>query len=846
MSENQKLCEEIAPYLDEIAEKLKLRHAAVMVGAGFSKNAQKKNSSCPGFPNWHELGDLFYKKVNGKKPNEKDKYLNALKLADEFEAAFGRPVLNKLLREVIPDNDYEPSPLHVSLLDLPWADIFTTNYDTLLERAQIHISHRRYDVVVNKEDLIYSEKPRIIKLHGSFPSQRPFVITEEDYRKYPRDNAPFVNTVQQSLIENTLCLIGFSGDDPNFLEWIGWIRDNLGQDSLKMYIIGIFNLSSAQKKLLEKRNIVLVDMSLCSEVGKSHYKAMEVFFSYLSSKISEDNRFNWPNNDPNIRFIKRDADKISTLEKIVLSWKEQRILFPGWVIVPEDRRKLLWQYTEEWVGYINEKDDVSEHIFLEFFYELIWRMEKSLCPILDYQVVSIEKTVDAFASVDSDKYEDNKISDDKSYLGRKDVLEKVVFLLLALMRYFREKGIVEKWSETNKKIEQLSEYISQEQRAKLNYEKALFLLFKLDVSELKKHLQGWVVNSSQPFWNAKKAGLLAEIGQLDDAEKILEQSLKNIRSKLNLKPISTDYSLVSQESFVMLMIKYVKESKKYTTSSFPETEEETQEIKERYFKDQSELSKEIPEKQISKLNMERMTEVSLEDRWNTFYSNRKTKEKLTFERYLTHVRSEKLESLLKKYNERWDSIKIFKCDPWGEIKIINVHLQNQFQEKNNIAKKHGFDIGYSSTSVIFRNSCGLDEDIIIGCSFLKFCEDAGIPLRIPNMNFFNKSAEEASRRIFKYYPLWAISTIIRLGDEKRIEVIFNRESLVYFKVSDVDMLVDSYLDSLLKCENEIKSGSSIQVDNFGVLLAKTVPEILSRLCSKCSLNKKSDLLCFLK
>jgi hypothetical protein len=38
--------------------------------------------------------------------------------------------------------------------------------------------------------------------------------------------APFVNTVQQTLLEKSLCLIGFSGDDPNFLQWIGWIRDN--------------------------------------------------------------------------------------------------------------------------------------------------------------------------------------------------------------------------------------------------------------------------------------------------------------------------------------------------------------------------------------------------------------------------------------------------------------------------------------------------------------------------------------------------------------------------------------------------------------------------------------------
>lgn len=96
-----------------------------------------------------------------------------------------RPYLNEIADEVS-----EPAQLHVQLLELPWTDVFTTNYDTLLERACSSVTSRKYDVVVNQEDLVYSGKPRIIKLHGSFPSERPFIITEEDYRRYPMEFAP--------------------------------------------------------------------------------------------------------------------------------------------------------------------------------------------------------------------------------------------------------------------------------------------------------------------------------------------------------------------------------------------------------------------------------------------------------------------------------------------------------------------------------------------------------------------------------------------------------------------------------------------------------------------------------
>ena len=81
--------------------------------------------------------------------------------------------------------------------------------------------------------------PRIIKLHGTVPGSEycPLIVTEEDYRTYPTKFAPFVNTVQQLMMETALLLIGFSGDDPNFLSWSGWVRDNLGGSAPKIYLL---------------------------------------------------------------------------------------------------------------------------------------------------------------------------------------------------------------------------------------------------------------------------------------------------------------------------------------------------------------------------------------------------------------------------------------------------------------------------------------------------------------------------------------------------------------------------------------------------------------------------------
>jgi SIR2-like protein len=184
-----------------------------------------------------------------------------LRLAEEFEAEFGRHDLDKLLLAAIPDDDYEPGPLHELLLSLPWADVFTTNYDTLLEKARRAVIDRHYQVVLCSEDIPSSKHPRIIKLHGSFPSVRPFVITEEDFRRYPRRCAAMVNLAQQSIVENIFCLIGFSGDDPNFLQWTGWVRDNLGNSVRQIYLVGLLTLTSAQRNLLIRRQVTPIDLS---------------------------------------------------------------------------------------------------------------------------------------------------------------------------------------------------------------------------------------------------------------------------------------------------------------------------------------------------------------------------------------------------------------------------------------------------------------------------------------------------------------------------------------------------------------------------------------------------------
>jgi len=542
--------ESIKSYISEIAAKMMDGRAAVMIGAGFSRNAIKSDPNRKDFPTWNELGDLFYEKIHGDKPKSNDRYLNILKLAEEVDATFGRAVLNEILLNNIPDKDHLPSDLHKDLLNLSWSDIFTTNYDTLLERTCEHVYSRKFDIVTNHQDLVYSKRPRIVKLHGSFPSDMPLIVSEGDYRRYPKLFAPFINTVQQVLLENVLCLIGFSADDPNFLQWVGWIHDNLGKDnSPKIYMIGLFNYSDVQRRNLEMKNIILVNLNAYEGIDGNHSKALQRFFQHLQSSQQSD-ALNWPTKDLTIQFYKKEA-----IQKITLEWRSIRERYPNWVILPEEKREYLWTLTSLAVANVKDILSVGSVIDLEFCFELNWRLEKCLYPLIDNVESVFEKVIEKYTFL---RLTAQNVGESKQLLLSEteiSILQKKWLVLnLALLRSYRISGKLNLWNELYNSIVGLEEQYTSELAARLHYEKAMFSLFSHNYKQLWTDLNVWPYNESLSFWEAKRAGLLVEMGQEKEAMRILEQILAYVRKQLNLNVIRNDFSWVSQESYIMFSI----------------------------------------------------------------------------------------------------------------------------------------------------------------------------------------------------------------------------------------------------------------------------------------------------
>lgn len=773
-------------HIDRIRERLwcgrDIGQASVMIGAGFSRNAIKVVPNAPEFPLWYQLADKLKTQLQSTSSDP-------LRLASEYEVVFKRQSLDDLLTSLIPDLQYQPDKLHELLLSLPWSDVFTTNYDTLLERTTPFIYDRKYDLVLTNSDLPGKMKPRIVKLHGSFPSHRPFIFTEEDYRTYPKKFAPFVNTVQQSIMENIFCLIGFSGEDPNFLNWIGWVRDNLGESTPPIYICGL-NFSASQKQLLATKNVITIDLSPIFPETDSldkntrHSRSIEWFLLNLMQGQPSTNIY-WPeppasrDREPstnlpelpdrttitwNNTYRSSDSHSRDEIKKLINNWKICREGYPGFVICPHNSRNKLWYFTDLWIIPISRYlDKISTLESLSVLYEINWRFEKSLTPLLYADVlVKIEDAVSKInPSPNLIEYSSNsffitpsvktEMRDNESvYIDWDELRIHWIELAFAIIKDARKNHNTEKFNEWIIRIKSIVD-TNQDWRSRWFYEQCLFELVSLDKNKLDALLKEWQIFEISSIWLIRLSGISYEIGQMQKAEELAKKALSDIRSRL--RPYITDYSLLSQEGLAMICLETIE--------------------------------------------------------WKNDWQNR-------FD--LSN-------------RDRWELLSTYKCNPRLEFeRLENLFDRPAPQPKPSKQETRGFDPGSISTSFRWGGEAISLADLRPAFEFVMMMEECGMS---PMM--WHDSTPKAVQWIIPHTPLWGIEILIRSQNKQEVDKFFDCIFVETLKDLDIQIIYN-WLITRLNDSIKRLNINQYTVDRNG---SSSIPfnislEILSRILSRIS------------
>lgn len=275
----------VTQILQDLKTRYKNGEVSALVGAGFSKNVDKDL-----FPDWSQLLEdmvlftyedeinqsyLNYRhieknpKMQSKQAYQKD-IIKEIIRRDGYLKVVDNYIRKKGFREAVEIYIEERTPkivnfddrgsklkllcakisddpvvipdekLNLHYLRCSWDNIFTTNYDRLLEYVAKHkILSWDFKPIINSSQLSFRSKKPIIKIHGSLADDttkdfcfdndhnKRYVICSDDYDSYPQKHEAFTQYMRISLLKGCFCLFGFSGDDQNFISWTKWVRDIL-------------------------------------------------------------------------------------------------------------------------------------------------------------------------------------------------------------------------------------------------------------------------------------------------------------------------------------------------------------------------------------------------------------------------------------------------------------------------------------------------------------------------------------------------------------------------------------------------------------------------------------------
>src|SRR6202167_2387064 len=779
--------------------------AAVMIGAGFSRNAEPLPGVNTSFPTWRQLARAMFEELDPSQAGEprelrdrrEERFNSAspLRIASEYEAAFGRRKLDLLINARNPDSDHQPGRLHGLLLQLPWTDVFTTNYDTLLERTEI--PGRTYHPVTKSSELTTAFAPRIIKLHGSFPSETPFIITEEDYRTYPRRFAPFVNSVRQSLLENCFVLIGFSGDDPNFLEWTGWIRDEFGGNHAPVYLVGPLSLGGAERSLLAGRDVTPIDLAPVFDGVPTpsgiHRHSIEWFFtSLLAARKPPPEK--WPHLSrgsvsrhvftlggpapiADTDVVVPDAvevsprGKLSTdiVAKVMERWRFERESYPGWVALREQKRSELWVSTRFWFEpLVHFAKDWPAADRLLLFREIDWRLETTMAPSFSDLIGPFQRALDeTFVLLAQGR----SLSPSPNFMpagsgSNTDVVDAWLEIAFELLRDARESYDDARWNELKARIDAV---IQQHKRYsdRNQYEAALWAMWNVEREKAKDIISRWQPSSRSPLAAMWKAGLLAELEELGAARTILRLALLEIRRALQSQ--GQNIELLSLEGWCTYLLFSVESS---------------------------------------------LDPVSL-----------------------GAVREE--------FWERWQELKAWDCDPWPLREYFDDALSATPPEPQRVEQEvRGFDPGQVTVS---RRLAGDEAGRYLpGFACIRLFERAGIPMRLRMLNIAGDALKNACRWVAPFIGFWSPALLVRAGkvDDLRKGDFLNRTQVAAMDAALANRLygwclqilqreasfiagpiaMGSAQESLLEASSEVVSRLAFKVD--AAELRRTLPLVL--------------------
>jgi Sir2- and TIR-associating SLOG family/SIR2-like domain len=216
-------------FINEYTKAMDDGRGALFLGAGASIPA--------GFISWSELMGDIARELD----LDLDRVTDLLTLAQyHVNHRGGRHGINEQIIEEF-DRRASRTPLHDLIVRLPVDEVWTTNYDRLIENAYERVG-RNADVKFTVATLAAHKRSSdvtIYKMHGDARVPDEAVLTRDDYERYhiERRGQAFMTALEASLLSRTFLFVGFSFNDPNIQHVLARMRLLIGQNRREHFAI---------------------------------------------------------------------------------------------------------------------------------------------------------------------------------------------------------------------------------------------------------------------------------------------------------------------------------------------------------------------------------------------------------------------------------------------------------------------------------------------------------------------------------------------------------------------------------------------------------------------------------
>lgn len=207
-------------------------------------------------------------------------------------------------------------------------------------------------------------------------------------------------------------------------------------------------------------------------------------------------------------------------------WQKVRRTYPGWLALPDANRGTMVREIDQGLqgGLIQALingilPDWSAEEHLIAWSELSWRLERALLPIPPEWVEKIEITLSEVAPCDALLSETSGFFSDgaRSFICRIDLRQPWIDLAVAVLRHHREFRHAEPFWTWLLRLAPLDSDWDKVHHHRAYQEALWHLTFMNDAQALAIAANWRAERGAAPYWLARKAGMLAELGEIQQA-----------------------------------------------------------------------------------------------------------------------------------------------------------------------------------------------------------------------------------------------------------------------------------------------------------------------------------------